>query len=152
MPDDNKEPKASDILRALHELIQAPEEDLATKPLEEVRAELKRRGVRTPPLIGRVKEQIAKARADVELAAARKERGRLLEQLDVLQSKLGDVPAELRERALSVLGMLSSKNPTAAAAYFSKFEKASDADLRSLLEDLNLLDESDNGEASSGAA
>jgi hypothetical protein len=152
MPDDKKEPKASDILHALHELIQAPEEDLAAKPLEEVRAELKRRGILTAPLVGRIREQLAKARADVELTAARQERGRLLEQLKGLQSKLENAPAELRDRAVSVLGMLSSKNPAAAAAYFSKFENASDADLQSLLDDLNLLDESDHGEDSSGEA
>jgi hypothetical protein len=152
MPDEKRDPNAADILRGLHEFIQKPEEDVAAKPLEEIRAELKRRGIKTAPLIARTKELLAKAKANVELAAARDERGRSLEQLKMLQGKLGNVSAELRERALSALSMLSSKNPTAAAAYFSKFEKASDADLQSLLDDLNLLDESENGENSPGAA
>jgi hypothetical protein len=152
MPDEKKEPQASDVLRALHEFIQMPEEDVAVKPLEQVRTELNRRGVKTAPLAARVKEQVAKARAAVELAAARNERGRSLEQIKVRQSKVGTSAGELRERALSILRALSTKNPTAASAYFSKFEKANDADLQSLLDDLSLLDESINSEGTSGTA
>src|ERR1043166_870114 len=98
MPDEKRDPNAADILRGLHEFIQKPEEDVAAKPLEEIRAELKRRGIKTAPLIARTKELLAKAKANVELAAARDERGRSLEQLKML-GKLGNVSAELRERA-----------------------------------------------------
>ena len=152
MSDEKKEPQASDVLRALHEFIQVPEEDVAAKPLEHIRAELNRRGVKTAPLAARVKEQVAKARAAVELAAARNERGRSLEQVKALQIKVGSSAGELRERALSILRVLSTKNPTAAAAYFSKFEKANDADLQSLLDDLSLLDEPESGEGTSDTA
>lgn len=145
MPDEKQQPSASDMLRALHELIQEPEEDVASKPIKEVQAELARRGIDASPLIASAKQQIAKARADAELASAHAQRARSLERLADLQAKIGRFPAAVRERALAVLVGLSAEQPKVAAAYFSKFEEASDADLQSLLDDLSMLDEPDDG-------
>ena len=149
MPDE-KQPSASDMLRALHNLVQEPEEDVATKPIKEVQAELTRRGIDTALIIARAKQQIAKARADAELASARAERIRSLERLGGIQAKIGRFPAAVGEHALAILSGLSAQNPRVAAAYFSKFEQASDADLQSLLDDLSMLDEPDDGKNTTG--
>lgn len=145
MPDEKQQPSASDMLRALHDLVQEPEEDVASKPIKEVQAELTRRGIDTAPIIARAKQQLAKARADSELASARAQRIRALERLKGIQARIERFPAAVREHALTVLTGLSAQNPNVAAAYFSKFEQASDVDLQSLLDDLSMLDESDDG-------
>ena len=152
MPDDKEQFKASDILRELHELLQEPEQNVIAMPLKDVQAELIRRRIDTAPLLKRVKQQLAKAKADAELTLARNQREDALHRLKLLTCKLTGTPSALRERILSTLGKLSVGNPSVAAAYFNKFEEASDADFQSLLDDLNLLDESDdNKDPSSGS-
>jgi hypothetical protein len=141
MPDE-KQYSASDMLRTLHEFIQEPEEDVVSKPIKEVQAELARRSIDATTLIARAKQQVAKARADHELGSARVLRARTLERFAELQGKIGRFPAAVRERVSEVLTRMSLENPTAAAAYFSKFEEANEADLQSLLDDLKMLDES----------
>jgi hypothetical protein len=151
MSNDKEQFKASDILRELHELLQEPEQNVIAMPLKDVQAELIRRGIDTGPLLKRLKQQLAKAHANTELSMARSQREDALRRLKSLAGKLTGAPSALRERILSTLGNLSVENPTVAAAYFSKFEEASNADLQSLLDDLNLLDESDdNKDPSSG--
>lgn len=152
MSDEKKQPNASDILRSLHESVQEPEQDVAAMPLKEVQAELARRGLDTAPLLAQIRERLAKARADAELGAARVERDQSLLKLRELRAKLSDFPAQIRERAMSVLAQLSASSPNVAAAYFSKFENASHADLQSLLDDLSLLDEPNHGKNSTGDA
>jgi len=135
MPDDKQNPKASDILRALHALVREPEEDVGNKPLKEVQDELRRRGIQSAPLVANVKQQLAKARANAELAAARAKRESTLAQgLQRIQSKIDEAPEALRKR---LLALLSAEDPAVA---FSKFEEATDDDLQSLLNDLGLLD------------
>jgi hypothetical protein len=148
MPDENNQPTASHILRALHEFVQEEEEDVATKPLSEVKAELAKRGITTSTLTARMKEEVAKARAHQELAAARTVRERSIANLKTFQAKLTSLPEKAREQATAVLSALSTKDPAMAAAYFSKFEEASDADLQSLLDDLSLLEEPKDGKNS----
>jgi hypothetical protein len=151
MPNNEEQFKASDILRELHELLQEPEQDVIAMPLKDIQAELIRRGIDTGPLLKRVKQQLAKAKADAELSVARSQREDGLQRLKSLAGKLTGTPSALRERILSTLGKLSVGNPTVATAYFNKFEEASDADLQSLLDDLSSLDESDdNKDTSSG--
>ena len=135
MPNEKQQPKASDILRALHDFVREPEVDLAGKSLNEVQDELKRRGIDTAPLIAEVKQQFAKAKANVELAAARSKREcAIRNRLKALQSKIEEAPEALRKR---LLALLSAEDPLVA---FSKFEEATDNDLQSLLNDLDLLD------------
>lgn len=135
MPDDKQNPKASDILRALHALVREPEEDVTHKPRKEIQDELKRRGLNTAPLVAEVKQQLAKAKANTELASARAKRENTLAQrLQRIQCKIDEAPEALRKR---MLALLSAEDPAVA---FSKFEEATDDDLRSLLNDLELLD------------
>ena len=41
MPDEKQQPSASDMLRAIHELVQEPEEDVASKLINELLHDLK---------------------------------------------------------------------------------------------------------------
>jgi formate dehydrogenase maturation protein FdhE len=152
MSDETKQPNASDILRCLHESVQLPEQDVSAMPLKDIQAELARRGLDTAPLLSQIKQRLAKARAELEISAARTQREQTLQKMRTLQAKLGEFSVQVRERAMAVLNQLSASNPTAAAAYFSKFENASEADLQSLLDDLSLLDESHDDDDASGNA
>jgi hypothetical protein len=152
MPDEKQQPDASDILRSLHESVQAPEQDISAMPLKDVQAELSRRGLDTAPLLAQIKEHLAKTRAAIELSAARTQRDQCLQKLREVQIKLSGFSTQVRQRVVSVLSDLSASNPTVAAAYFSKFENASEADLQSLLDDLSLLDEPHDGKNSTGNA
>ena len=134
MPDDKQYHKASDILRALHDFVREPEEDVAKKPLKDVQSELKRRGIDTGPLIADLRQQLAKAKANAELVAARSKRESAIgTRLKTIQSKIDAAPEALRKRWLK---LLTAEEPAVA---FSKFEEATDADLQSLLNDLDLL-------------
>jgi uncharacterized phage infection (PIP) family protein YhgE len=134
MPDEKQHPKASDILRALHEFAREAEEDVAKKPRNDVQNELKRRGIDAAPLIANVKQQLAKAKANAELAAARAKRESAINaRLKAIYSKIDEAPEALRRRWQKLL----AEDPAVA---FSKFEEATDADLQSLLNDLDLLD------------
>jgi hypothetical protein len=55
-----------------------------------------------------------------------------------------NAPAQLREKIRSLLENLSPGDPAAASAFFNKFEKATDDDLQSLLDDLEFLDRNDD--------
>lgn len=135
MSEDKQHPKASDILRALHDFVREPEEDVAKKPLKDVQNELKRRGIDTAPLIAEVKQQLAKAKANAELVAARSKRENAIgNRLKAIQSRIDAAPEALRKRWQK---LLTAEEPAVA---FSKFEEATDADLQSLLNDLDLLD------------
>jgi type II secretory pathway component GspD/PulD (secretin) len=144
MQNGDKHHDASDILQALHELTLEPEVNYRIKPLSELRSELTSAGISTVPLLKRVKEAIAQAKAEQELIAARERRQIALEKLKSLNQAVTDAPAQLREKIRSLLENLSVGDPAAASAFFSKFEKATDADLQSLLDDLAFLDGNDD--------
>ena len=133
-----KTPKnASEILKALHEFILGPEEDVTTIPREKIQADLKAEGLNPAPLVARVREKLNKMKAEEELTRARNQRKYLLD----LRGKMPKSPLALKEQILEHLRSLLANRPEMASAYFRKFEEANEADMRSLLEDLAMLDE-----------
>src|SRR5258706_4347147 len=97
MPDDKQYPKASDILRALHDFVREPEEDEARMSLTDVRNELRRRGIDTALLVADLRQQLAKAKANAELAAARfKRESAIRNRMKAIQNRIDEAPEALR--------------------------------------------------------
>jgi hypothetical protein len=136
---------AAEILKALHEFILGPEEDVSAMSREQVQAALKADGIDPAPLTRRVRDRLAKMRAAEELGRAHIQRQQLLE----LRARMPSLPAVVREHILTRLKSLSVQQPAFAHTYFRKFEEASEADIHSLLEDLILLDKMDEHDADS---
>lgn len=139
MPDEKAPKSVPKILEALYEFLEGPSEDVGSVPVERVLKDLKKDNIDPAPLVKLVRERLAVARAAEVLAKARVERARI--SALVGQRFSGDASSSLRERALRGLQGLSARKPEFAAAYWRKFESASEADLESILTDLALLDQ-----------
>jgi hypothetical protein len=141
VPDDNAPKSASKILEDLYEFLEGSIEDVRSVPIERVLKDLKRDNVDPAPLVQVVRDRLNAARAAEVLAKARAERARIGGLAGLRIS--GEASSSLRDRALRGLQGLSARNPESVAAYWRKFESASDADLESILSDLALLDQID---------
>ena len=144
MPEDNPRKSASKILEDLYEFLEGPAEDVASVPIERVLKDLKKDDVDPAPLVRLVRERLAATLAAEVLAKARVERARISSLAG--QRFSGETSASLRDRALRGLQGLSTRQPEFAAAYWRKFESASEADLESIVTDLALLDQLDKGD------
>jgi len=137
---EKKEPKrASEMVDALFEFIEGSDENLRQVPLEKVERELSKAGIDPTPVVGRVLEMLAAARAERELQHVRQQRERLIERQRHIDRKPlpGGEVRQRYERAVTQSG---------AAAVFRKFEGASARDQESALEDLDLLDNIADGD------
>lgn len=141
MADEKGRKSDSRILESLYEFLEGVPEDVGSLPIDRVLKDLKKAGIDTAPLLSLVRDRLAAARAVEILASAREERARIDE---LARGRSVTEGSSLRERARSGLEALSSKRPELAAAYWRKFDSASDADLESVLEDLALLDQLKN--------
>lgn len=141
MADEKVRKSDSQALETLYEFLEGVAEDVGTLPIDRVLKDLKKAGIDPAPLLSVVRDRLAAARATELLAGARQERARIDELARGRWVKEG---SSLREWARSSLEALSSKRPELAAAYWRKFDSASDADLESVLEDLALLDQLKN--------
>ncbi len=126
-------------LEGLYDFLEAREEDVTSIPLERVLKDLKKDRLDPAPLVDMVQERLAKAQAAETLMRAREERRRL----DALRSRPSPVTTieGVRERARRVLAMLSGPQLEAAAVFHRKLEEATDADVQSMLDDLELLEQ-----------
>lgn len=144
MPEDKAPKSGSKILENLYEFLEGPAEDVRSVPIERVLKDLKKDNVDPGPLMQLVRDRLAAARATEVLAKARAERARIGGLAS--QRISGEASPSLRDRALRGLQGLSARKPEAVAAYWRKFESASEADLESILTDLALLDQLDKGD------
>ena len=132
---DEGTPKVQETaLDLLLDFLQGPEEDVREVPIETVREDLNRRGIDPAPLVRMIRERLGAAHAREALARARAEREKIQRLLAerVQKQYAGE---DLRQRVLEILG----SNPALAPAY-RKFESAPEADIESLLDDLDFLE------------
>jgi hypothetical protein len=125
-------------LERLYDFLEAREEDVTSLPLERVLKDLKKDRIDPAPLVDMVQEYLAKAQAAETLMRAREERRRV----DALRPRVSAVTTieGLRERARRVTATLSGPQLEAAAVFHRKLEGATDADVQSMLDDLELLE------------
>lgn len=106
---------------------------------DEIRAELKRRGIDAAPAFARVKEALEAVKAREALQHAKIARSSALAKLRPVSAAPGQ---SLRSTLQELIGRLTGQQQ---AAYFHKLEKAAtDNDLQSLLEDLHRLEDFDS--------
>ena len=137
---------ASESLRALHEFLLEPEDDVRAVPLEKIKAELRREGIDTDPLVREIRKRLAGARGAETLKKARAEKAGLLSKLAERTAAVGEAVRRTRDETLAEIGALLQRHPALAGVKFRKLEHATDKDLEHLLKDLETaaaLDEED---------
>lgn len=148
MPDQPEQTPATDAVKALAQFLHEPETD--DLPRKDVVAELRGAGVDLDRLKKRYESVIAAAEGRAVLAKARMRRQLFADRLIKLRERLpefGDVRTQVRELVQEVFG----NRPEAAVAW-RNFEEATDEDLRTMLEDLTLLDEFERDDSSSSSS
>ena len=122
------------IVDALFDFLQGPEEDVRDVPMDKVLKDLDKAGLDPAPLVRMMHEGLRASQVKDDLRSAKAERERIRRLLS--ERTAGHYTGQdLRKRILEILG----SNPQLALSY-RKFEEADEADLNSLLEDLNLLE------------
>jgi 4-aminobutyrate aminotransferase-like enzyme len=148
MPDGSKQTPATDAVRALAQFLHEPETD--DLPQKEIVSELRAAGVNMERVKQRYESVLAEAEGRAVLAKARMRRQVFADRLTKLRERLpevGDVRAQIREFVQEVFG----NRPEAAVAW-RNFDEATDEDLRTMLEDLTLLDELEKDDSSSSSS
>ena len=138
MPDSTEPHPATDAVRALARFLNEPSDDLQAN---EIRTELKRCGIDTNRLKKRFNEALAQAQGRALLSAARSKRESFLTLLGGARDKLPSIK-DAREQVREIVDKIYGTDPQAAVVW-RKFEEATDDDLRTMLEDLTLMDEID---------
>lgn len=133
-----------DELQRVFDIIEGPDEDELAKPIEEVREELQRDGIDTTSLKKFARERLIEIRAADKLARARAERERFDRLRESVQAVKRERGPHLRDQVRGIIQGLANSKQAMAEVYFRKFENASDDDLLSLLDDLEMLDATDN--------
>lgn len=137
---DKKKPEtASQMLESLNEFLIGPEPDFKTMPADKVAAYLEKNRIDANSLAKTTRSMLSEARGQIKLAKAREKRLRIEQDLPSPTPSSGFRVSILEQiRALA--------GPQTAAVYARRFGDAPDADLRSLVEDFELLDQLDLGE------
>jgi hypothetical protein len=127
---------ASQMLETLNEFMLGPEPDFKTMTTEQVAEYLKKNKLDANQVFAATRALLKETRGQMELARARKRRFRVEESLP-LGERLRGTRMTLLEQIRALAGS------RAAAVYARKLEDSPDADLRSLLEDFEFLDQLD---------
>lgn len=135
----NKTPnRAVDALKALHNFMCEPDEDIMNAPYEHIQAFLKEHKIDTVPMVNHVRQRIAKIMAEEELSKARARRLKLIDK----GIKIGkELPEKLKGKIQEILENLKASHSPMAEVYYRKFEEASEEDYETLWEDLKLLEQ-----------
>lgn len=141
MSDEKSMTPATDAVKALARLLHRSE--VEDEPRELMRAELKSAGIDSAAVLKTVREKITQAKSRQRLAIARERRQALLGRV----AELGATAARGRERLLERVKELLDEQfggEQKAVVLFRKFEEAKEEDLQSLLDDIILLDDSED--------
>lgn len=129
MPNHPPSRNSADILRDLHSYIAEPSLNIDSLSEQQIEAELKRRAISPEASFRAIHELLDDHLAAAELAAARQKRILRLEAVKPSVSVLHGVREKIHK-------LIQSLDPQVAAAFWSKFESADDADIQSLYDDL----------------
>lgn len=139
MGEKKKPETASQMLESLNEFLLGEEPDFKSMPADEVAAYLQKEKLDAGRVFKTARSALASAQGQIELAKARERRQLLQEKLPTPLR-----PSGLREALLQQIRELAGAS--AAQVYARKFEEAPDEDLRSLVEDFELLHQLDLGD------
>jgi len=136
MPNPENTP-ATDAVKLLSEFLHEPDFDQLSA--DEIRVRLKEAHVDIEEVQRRFKAALAQAGGRVALAAAQQRREAFMAKIADLKNQIAG-GTELREHLRPLVERLFADSATAAVAW-RNFEKATDDDLRSMIEDMSLLEE-----------
>lgn len=145
MPEQPEQTPATDAVKALADFIHTPQTDELSQ--KDIRTQLSAAGVNMDRVKKRYELLLTQAKGRAVLASARTERQSFMARMVELQDRFaeaGDVRAQVREFVQEVFG----DRPEAAVAW-RNFEHATDADLRTMVEDLTLLEALEKDDSSS---
>jgi hypothetical protein len=136
---------ATDAVKALACFLHEPDTNNLSQ--KEIRSELSAAGVSMDAVKKRYETLLAQAAGRAVLAGAKAQRRSFMARMLELRKQLpqgGDVRKQIREFVKDVFGERAE-----AAVAWRNFEHASDDDLRTMVEDLTLLDELEKDDSSS---
>ncbi len=138
MTDDSKDLQYSDIMKAIHDFVEEPSDNIATIPLERLKKELVADGIDVVPHLQALKMRLEKLRAAQELGLAAQRRARLDRKA---QSR--SVIRRISEMGSHVLDAFNGGTPQAAlqGGFFRKLTAATDETRQAFGEDMALLKE-----------
>jgi len=146
---DKREPqkKATEIIKDLITFLDEAEgesDDIRTMPLSEITAELSEEGIDASSFTAMIKHKMSKIEAKEKLTEAHKKHAILLDLVRASGSNMVD--SYNKTDFIKHLRKLVGASQKEALAYYRKFTKNNAADLKTLLDDLSLLDKlnSDN--------
>jgi hypothetical protein len=145
MPEEKSKTPATDAVKALARFLHEPEGEAESR--EQIQAELKSAGIIVPAVIKTVRGKITQAKSRQRLALARERRNTLLRKVSELKSLATSGGMALRQKVKELLDQ-EFAGQTDAAVLFHKFEEAKDDDLKTLLDDILLLNADENEERS----
>jgi hypothetical protein len=136
----NKVPESfTQVIDDLYDFLEEPEINVRELSIEAIRKELQDRKIDTKPLKFFVQQQLSAER----LRIAHKKRLELLETKNVKKPSIDGGFNDIKKRLQEYL----QGNPQIAVAY-RNMEDTPDADIESLMEDLRLLEDLNNNDAS----
>ena len=140
MNDQTRPRTAADVLRDLHSFIADAPLNIDSLSDEQIRSELKKRRIDSAPSFRAIHDLLDDHIASEELALARRNRMKKLEE----RSSPPSLVEGVRDKIQSLIKNL---NPQLAGVYWSKYQTAEEEDLQSLYEDLEALTEQSTGPA-----
>ena len=134
---EKKPETASEVLRSINEFLLGPEPDFESMSEEEVKAFLRKNQVDSTSVFRAARNSLEEAQGQLELGRARKKRLRI----ERLFPEVRRATSGLRDGLLDQIRTLAGEDT--AAVYARKFQSAPEEDLRTLVEDFDLLDQLD---------
>jgi hypothetical protein len=133
---EEKAPKnAYELFEALFDFVSVQEDDIRAMPIQKVLKELQDHGLDATPTIRFINERIAKTKAQDRLRDAEMIRERIKQLFRTEKQRQGPPFEDLRRKILELIG----PKPELAALY-RNFEEVTEADMESMIEDLDLID------------
>jgi len=145
---DSQQTPATDAVKALAEFLYEP--DLDALAPEEIRARLKETKTDVEVVRKRFETALAQAKGRIQLAKARERRESFMSRVGELRQQLTS-DAHVRERVRDFVQEVFGGKSEAAVAW-RNFERATDDDLRTMIDDLTLLEDLEKDDFSSPQA
>jgi len=138
----------SEMLSCLYEFVEIDLDEIKTLPLDDIVDELKREGIDTKKIVGVVRQKIAKVKAQHVLAHAHSQREERLKKLPGEFEVFLKTTGENKQEIIRQIKQACTGSQEEILAYCRKLEGVSVQDLKTVLADLELLDQlnkDDNG-------
>lgn len=137
---DSKSPEnVRQLFAAIEASFREDDEDSFKLSAAETDRQLAEQCINPQSALNKLNEILECAHAQARLDKAKAQRQRFLELLPSCLERLKNLAAPMKEEVLAIIQGISPSRTEAVEAYFRKFEQSSEKDIRSLMEDLEML-------------